>query len=91
MISKKLNNIGKSASLVISPKIDRPGLLYDILGIFKKYDINLTSIISRPTKKVLGTYHFFIETKFINFNPKKFSMLLDIIRESFNVKLLGIY
>ena len=91
LISKKLNNIGKSASLVISPKIDRPGLLYDILGIFKKYDINLTSIISRPTKKVLGTYHFFIETKFINFNPNKFSMLLDIIRESFNVKLLGIY
>ena len=47
-------------SLVISIK-DAPGSLYSILGAFAKRNINLTRIESRPARKNLGDYLFFID------------------------------
>tara|TARA_B100000029_G_scaffold516069_1_gene626664 strand:- start:123592 stop:124422 length:831 start_codon:yes stop_codon:yes gene_type:complete len=48
-------------SICISFKEDRPGSLYEVLGIFAIDSINLTKIESRPTKEVLGRYHFLID------------------------------
>lgn len=48
-------------SVVFSLIEDRPGGLYEILGEFAKRNINLTKIESRPSKKKLGNYIFFID------------------------------
>ena len=48
-------------SIVFSLIEDKPGGLYDVLGEFAKRDVNLTKIESRPSKKKLGTYIFFID------------------------------
>ncbi|WP_135612248.1 prephenate dehydratase [Methanococcoides sp. AM1] len=40
---------------------DRAGSLYEILGEFAKRDINLTRIESRPSKRSLGDYLFYID------------------------------
>jgi prephenate dehydratase len=48
-------------SIVFSLIDDRPGGLYDVLGEFAKRNINLTKIESRPSKKKLGNYIFFID------------------------------
>jgi prephenate dehydratase len=48
-------------SIALYPQIDRPGLLYDLLGEFAKRKINLTKIESRPSKGKLGDYIFFID------------------------------
>lgn len=40
---------------------DRPGMLLQILSEFAFRNINLTKIQSRPTKKQLGSYFFFID------------------------------
>ncbi len=48
-------------SIVVFPQEDRPGLLYDILGMFSKRNINLTRLESRPSKNKLGEYIFFID------------------------------
>lgn len=40
---------------------DRPGSLYEILGIFAQRKINLAKIESRPNKKVPGRYIFFMD------------------------------
>lgn len=48
-------------SIVFSLSEDRPGGLYEILGIFADYNINLTKIESRPSKEKLGRYIFFID------------------------------
>lgn len=47
-------------SLLLDLK-DRPGALYRILREFSLRDINLTRIESRPVKKMLGRYLFFID------------------------------
>lgn len=48
-------------SIVFSLYEDRPGGLYEILGYFAGKKINLTKIESRPSKKGLGKYFFFID------------------------------
>ncbi|MBE3571361.1 MAG: prephenate dehydratase [Moorella humiferrea] len=48
-------------SLVVAAPANRPGTLYTILKDFAEAGINLTRIESRPTKKELGEYLFFID------------------------------
>ncbi|WP_340818489.1 prephenate dehydratase [Methanolobus sp. WCC4] len=48
-------------SIIVYLDRDRPGALYSILGEFAKNDINLTRIESRPSKRVLGDYVFYID------------------------------
>ncbi len=54
------NEHGDKTSVVFSIK-DRPGALYHILGEFARRNLNLTRIESRPAKKKLGDYLFFID------------------------------
>ncbi|MCL4425402.1 MAG: prephenate dehydratase [Firmicutes bacterium] len=48
-------------SLTFSLAGDRPGGLYETLGIFAALGINLTRIESRPAKTGLGKYFFYID------------------------------
>jgi prephenate dehydratase len=48
-------------SIVCAPVEDHPGVLYEILREFANREINLTKIESRPAKKLLGDYIFFID------------------------------
>lgn len=48
-------------SLVVFIAVDRPGALLEILTEFAERKINLTKLESRPTKRVLGEYCFFID------------------------------
>ena len=47
-------------SIVFSTKNEH-GTLLKVLNIFEKHSINLTHISSRPNKKVLGEYIFFVD------------------------------
>jgi len=48
-------------TIIIELKEDKPGALYHILKEFAERKINLTRIESRPSKKRLGTYIFYID------------------------------
>jgi len=48
-------------SIVFYTAEDRPGILYEILREFAVRNINMTKIESRPSKKALGDYLFFID------------------------------
>lgn len=50
-------------SLAVYLDRDRPGALYEFLGEFARRSINMTRIESRPSKKVLGDYWFFIDVE----------------------------
>ncbi|MGB0175290.1 MAG: prephenate dehydratase [Acholeplasmataceae bacterium] len=90
-ISKKQVTSDEYAAMVITPKVDRPGLLYDILGVFKAHHINLIAIMSRPTKTIIGTYHFYIETSLMNSTTKNLHEVITIMSETFDIRFLGTY
>ncbi|WP_257350683.1 prephenate dehydratase [Pseudalkalibacillus decolorationis] len=77
--------------LLITPGVDRPGILSIILGVFSSLSINLTWIESRPTKKKLGTYRFFIETEMGVHDPDMIKAITILETYGHNVKTLGSY
>lgn len=78
-------------SVVFSMKKDKPGGLYEILGIFAEYDINLTKIESRPSKEKLGSYIFFVDFEGHR-TDKLITDILDIIKTKVEyIKILGSY
>lgn len=78
-------------SLVVTPFSDRPGLLFDILKAFSYRQVNLISIMSRPTKKQIGMYHFFIELLSDEAKYTDVTNVLDDLKNAFDLKVLGIY
>jgi prephenate dehydratase len=48
-------------SLAFTTHHDRPGSLVEVLSIFSDRDLNLTRVESRPTRRALGTYVFFVD------------------------------
>ena len=90
IIGDKLTGDDKT-SIIFSIYEDKPGGLYNILGIFEKNNINLTKIESRPSKKGLGKYLFFVD-----FNGHKDEELIQNILEevqeqTYYFKVLGSY
>lgn len=77
-------------SIAIYPQIDKPGLLYSLLGEFAKRNINLTKIESRPSKGKLGDYIFFIDMQGSK-EDEKIRETFKAIEENFFLKVLGSY
>lgn len=78
-------------SMICFIQENRPGSLLEILQQFASRGINLTRIESRPTKKVLGEYYFFIDCEGHEDDAhvaEAIANLRDILRE---LKLLGSY
>lgn len=51
----------QKCSIIADPGENRAGLLYDLLTPFKESGVNLTRIESRPSKRCMGNYVFFID------------------------------
>lgn len=78
-------------SIVFSIRKDKPGGLHNILGEFAKKDINLTKIESRPTKKILGDYFFFIDLQGHRKDRGVSQAINDIKGKTSFFKMLGSY
>ena len=88
-ISKKTGR--DKTSIVCFIKTDRPGSLLEILQAFAKNNVNLTKIQSRPTRKALGEYFFFIDLEG-HIEDEKIANIIDVLRNKLRkVKLLGSY
>jgi len=78
-------------SIIFSIMEDKPGGLYEILGIFADNDINLTKIESRPSKEKLGSYIFFVDFQGHR-TDEQIGYILNIIRSKVGyIKVLGSY
>ncbi|MBS3158360.1 ACT domain-containing protein [Candidatus Woesearchaeota archaeon] len=90
VISKKdTKSTGKDrTTLSIYPSVDKPGLLYSLLGEFAKRSINLSKIESIPSKGKFGDYFFLVEI----FGHKEDDIIREAIaavEKSFTVKVHG--
>lgn len=78
-------------SIIFSIYEDKPGMLYKILGVFEKNHINLTKIESRPSKKGLGKYLFFVDFYGHRNDENIKEILSEIDNLTYFLKVLGSY
>jgi prephenate dehydratase len=88
-ISKK-GCTGKKSSIIFALK-DRPGALYSALKDYADNGINLTRIESRPAKKKLGEYNFFIDFEGSLADEKVKKALSSLKEKTTFLKILGSY
>lgn len=82
---------GFKTSLIAYLAKDRPGSLYELLGAFAKRGINLTKIESRPSKRELGDYYFYIDFEGHIGDELIKDALKDIKANADMLKVLGSY
>jgi prephenate dehydratase len=70
---------------------DHPGALVDALVEFSSRDVNLVRIESRPWKKQLGRYLFFIDVEGREDDPIVAEALAELRQKAEMVKVLGTY
>jgi prephenate dehydratase len=70
---------------------DRPGGLYEVLGEFARWSINLSKVESRPMKQALGHYVFFIDFERHRSEPQAAAALAGIQARVDKLFVLGSY
>ena len=75
-------------ALMLSTK-NHAGALCDVLMVFSKYNINLTDIDSRPSKKKLGEYIFFMELDGLETDERIQSALKELTDYVRFIRVLG--
>lgn len=81
--------VGANKMTLIFSTEDKPGALFKALRIFEKNNLNLTKIESRPTKKQLGQYYFWVD---IDLNNDIYEKVMKELKEVVvDLRLLGRY
>ena len=78
-------------SLCFSFEVDRPGLLYKVMGEFAQRNINLAKVESRPTKQSLGQYVFLIDCQGHREDPIVKEAINGVQGQTSMLKILGSY
>lgn len=78
-------------SLIIHLAKDRPGALYSILQEFAQRSINLTRIESRPSRRGLGDYYFYIDLEGHMQDQEVGEAVAAVRDKAAMVKVLGSY
>ncbi len=81
----------KKSTIILELKEDKPGALYNILKEFNERKINLNRIESRPSKKRLGTYIFYIDYDYPNDKELENDLLEGISKYCTFIKHKGTY
>jgi prephenate dehydratase len=87
---QRLNGIEKTSMLITLPE-DYPGALHQVLSAFAWRRINLTKIESRPTKKKLGSYYFYVDVQLSMQSVLLPSAIEEIEALGGSVRVLGSY
>ncbi|MBE3552131.1 MAG: prephenate dehydratase [Kyrpidia tusciae] len=78
-------------SALITLGEDHPGALYEVLACFARERVNLTRIESRPTRRGLGSYHFFVDMEGQWWDPAVIRAVEGIHETGAAVRDLGTY
>ncbi len=82
---------GSHTSLALSLSANVPGALLAVLAKFAAAQINLSRIESRPTKRSLGEYLFFLDLEADGHEPQVAKILAEVAVSVEQVKLFGSY
>ncbi len=82
---------GRDKTSILFSVKDRPGVLHKVLGPFSKNNINLTKIESRPSRRELWDYVFFLDMEG-HIEDKKLKRAIERIQKyTTTIKILGSY
>lgn len=81
----------RKTSILITLPEDYPGALHQVLSAFAWRRINLSKIESRPTKKKLGNYYFYIDIEYALDTVLLPAAIAEIEAIGCQVRLLGSY
>ncbi|MEH6442568.1 MAG: prephenate dehydratase domain-containing protein [Oceanospirillaceae bacterium] len=84
------NSSAYKTSILVLFHDDYPGFLEGVLSKFTEHKINLTSIVSRPTRQTFGHYHFFIDLEGHQ-QDLLIAAALEEVQHEYRVKVLGSY
>ncbi len=88
---QEVESTGRDKTSIMFTMKDRSGALHDILVPFKKNNINLTKIESRPSKKKAWKYYFFVDLDG-HHDDKKVKKALSMLKNKcLLLKILGSY
>jgi prephenate dehydratase len=82
---------GSHTSLAFSVKANQPGVLLKPLQVFAERHINLTRIESRPTKRSLGDYVFFLDLAADQRDSITQTALAELVPYTETLKIFGSY
>lgn len=82
---------GKDKTSILLYLKERPGALYDVLGEFALRGLNLTKIESRPSKRALGDYMFYIDCEGHLDEADIKEALQGVEKKATMLKILGTY
>ena len=70
---------------------DKVGALYRALAPFRRFDLNMTKIESRPSKRKPWEYFFFVDCDGHSHDPKVARAIRELEQHCLLVKILGSY
>ena len=82
---------GNDRTSLIFATENKPGALLEILDVFYQNDINLSYIVSRPSKIKFGDYNFIVNFDGHIENPKIHKTLKEIKEKTTFMRFLGSY
>nr|QNO55966.1 prephenate dehydratase [Methanosarcinales archaeon ANME-1 ERB7]QNT35778.1 prephenate dehydratase [uncultured Methanosarcinales archaeon] len=82
---------GKDKTSILLSVKERPGALYEVLGEFALRGLNLTKIESRPSKRALGDYMFYIDCEGHLEEAEMQEALKGVEKKAAMLKILGTY
>lgn len=91
VLGKQLAPSGSHTSLVFTLPVNKPGALLAALEKFARSNINLSRIESRPTKRSLGEYLFFVDLEADGSDPTVAQVLKELATCVENIKSFGSY
>ncbi|WP_418968424.1 prephenate dehydratase [Alloscardovia omnicolens] len=87
---KQLHTVCESIITVI-PLVTGPGVVANLLDVFRDNGLNMTSLISRPIKAVDGTYSFVITLDASPWDAQMQAVIEEIQEHGDWVKILAVY
>ncbi|HTL52207.1 MAG TPA: prephenate dehydratase [Planctomycetota bacterium] len=82
---------GKDKTSLMFAIKDAPGALYQMLGGFEKYKVNMTRIESRPSKRKAWEYIFFVDLQGHIEDPEVAEALVELEGRCKHIEVLGSY
>jgi len=92
IISKEdARSSGDDKTSILFSTAHKAGALADVLDVFKKREVNLTNIESRPSKKRQREYYFFVDCQGHRKDEKLIECLKEIKQHCLQLSVLGSY